>query len=87
MNKRRGHLLVNIGYGNAVVSPKVIAIPAPGSASMLRRRDDEKERGMPADAVLRSIALSIVITDRDRPILTADLTETPAERLSGGGAA
>lgn len=39
------HNLLNIGFGNMVVSGRVVAIVAPSSAPMKRLKDDAREGG------------------------------------------
>jgi extracellular matrix regulatory protein A len=82
LNKRREHLLVNIGNGSMVMSSKVIDILAPEAAPLRRQKDDARERNMLVDAAQGSI----VITDSDHAILSAVQVETLAQRFSGGDA-
>ena len=84
MNRRQENLLVNIGYGNMVMSSKVVAILLPESAPMRRLKDDAKERNMLIDATQGRRTRSIIITDSDHVILSAVQVETLTQRFYGG---
>jgi regulator of extracellular matrix RemA (YlzA/DUF370 family) len=77
--------LVNIGYGNMVMSSKVVAVLSPESAPMRRLKDDARERKMLLDATQGRKTRSIIITDSDHVILSAVQVETLMQRFSGKG--
>jgi regulator of extracellular matrix RemA (YlzA/DUF370 family) len=81
--------LLNIGYGNLVVSSRVIAIVAPGAAPMKRLRDEAAHRNKLIDSTQGRRTRSIIITDDDHVILSAINPETIASRFeaeeAGGG--
>ncbi len=77
--------LVNIGYGNMVMSSKVVAVLSPESAPMRRLKDDAKERKMLLDATQGRKTRAIIITDSDHVILSAVQVETLMQRFSGKG--
>jgi regulator of extracellular matrix RemA (YlzA/DUF370 family) len=81
--------LLNIGYGNLVVSSRVIAIVAPGAAPMKRLRDEAASRNKLIDSTQGRRTRSIIITDDDHVILSAINPETIASRFAadeaGGG--
>ena len=77
--------LVNIGYGNMVMSSKVVAVLSPESAPMRRLKDDARERKMLLDATQGRKTRSIIITDSDHVILSAVQVETLMQRFSGQG--
>ena len=84
MSRRRESTLVNIGYGNMVMSTKVVAVLSPESAPMRRLKDDANERNMLIDATQGRKTRSIIITDSDHVILSAVQVETLTQRFYGG---
>lgn len=77
--------LINIGFGNAVSSSRVIAIVTPDSSPMKRLKDEAKERGKLIDATQGRKTRSIIITDSDHVILSAIQAETITQRFLEGG--
>ena len=81
--------LLNIGYGNLVVSSRVIAIVVPSAAPMKRLRDEAAKRGKLVDSTQGRRTLSIIIMDDDHVVLSAINPETIASRFAledlGGG--
>lgn len=77
--------LINIGFGNAVSSNRVVAIVIPDSSPMKRLKDEAKERGKLIDATQGRKTRSIIITDSDHIILSALQAETITQRFSEGG--
>jgi regulator of extracellular matrix RemA (YlzA/DUF370 family) len=81
--------LLNIGYGNLVVSSRIIAIVAPSAAPMKRLRDEAAKRGKLVDSTQGRRTRSIIIMDDDHVILSAINPETIASRFAledlGGG--
>lgn len=76
--------LINIGFGNAVSSNRVVAIVTPDSSPMKRLKDEAKERGKLIDATQGRKTRSIIITDSDHVILSAIQAETVTQRFSEG---
>ena len=76
--------LINIGFGNAVASERVIAVITPQSASGKRIREEARESNMLIDATHGRKTRAIVIMDSNHIILTAMQPETIAGRLNGG---
>jgi regulator of extracellular matrix RemA (YlzA/DUF370 family) len=76
---------VNIGYGNIVMTSKVVAVLSPDSAPMRRIREDAKERKMLIDATQGRKTRAIIITDSDHVILSAVQVETLIPRFSERG--
>jgi extracellular matrix regulatory protein A len=74
--------LLNIGYGNLVMSSRVIAIVAPSAAPMKRLRDEAAKRGKLVDSTQGRRTRSILIMDDDHIILSAINPETIAARLA-----
>jgi extracellular matrix regulatory protein A len=76
-------MLMNIGFGNAVIAQRVIAVITPQSASGKRIREDAKESSLLIDATQGRKTRSIIIMDSNHIILSAMQPETLAGRLSG----
>lgn len=76
--------LLNIGYGNLVVSSRVVAIVGPGAAPMKRLRDEAAARNKLIDTTQGRRTRSIIITDDDHVILSAINPETIATRFEAG---
>ncbi len=74
--------MLNVGYGNLVLSSRVVAIVVPGSAPMKRLRDEAADRGKLVDATMGRRTRSILVTDSDHVILSAINPETIATRLA-----
>ena len=77
------NILVNIGYGNMVMTSKVVAVLSPDSAPMRRLKDEAKEQKRLLDATQGRKTRSIIITDSDHVILSAVQVETLLQRFSG----
>jgi len=73
--------LLNIGFGNTVVSSRVVTIITAGSSPMKRLKEEAKESGKLIDATQGRKTRSIIITDSDHIILSAIQAETIAQRL------
>ncbi|MBW1680081.1 MAG: DUF370 domain-containing protein [Deltaproteobacteria bacterium] len=74
--------LVNIGFGNSVVSRRVIAIISPNAAPIKRLRDEAREEKRLIDATQGRRTRSVLITDSNHVILSAVQSETIAQRFS-----
>jgi regulator of extracellular matrix RemA (YlzA/DUF370 family) len=74
--------LVNIGFGNSVVSNRVIAIIAPSAAPIKRLRDEAREDKRLIDATQGRKTRSVIITDSNHVILSAIQADTIAQRFS-----
>ena len=72
--------LLNIGFGNVVVSSRVVAIVTPSSAPMKRLKEGAREVGMLVDATQGRRTRSIIITDSNHVILSAVQAETVTQR-------
>jgi hypothetical protein len=75
--------LLNIGFGNVVVSERIVAIVGPGSAPIKRLKEDAKEQGRLIDATYGRKTRAIVVTDSNHVILSAINPETAAMRMLG----
>jgi regulator of extracellular matrix RemA (YlzA/DUF370 family) len=74
--------LVNIGFGNSVVSRRVVAIISPNAAPIKRLRDEAREEKRLIDATQGRRTRSLLITDSNHVILSAIQSETIAQRFS-----
>jgi len=74
--------LLNIGFGNSVILPKIVAILSPGSAPMKRLKDDAKAAGRLLDATQGRKTRSIIVTDSNHVILSGVQAETIALRVN-----
>ena len=76
------HNLVNVGFGNSVVSRRIVAIIAPSAAPIKRLRDEAREEKRLIDATQGRKTRSVIITDSNHVILSAIQSETIAQRFS-----
>jgi regulator of extracellular matrix RemA (YlzA/DUF370 family) len=77
--------LLNIGFGNFLVSNRVIAIISPSSAPVRRLREEAKDDRRLIDATQGRRTRSVIITDSNHVILSAVQSETIAQRFSPNG--
>jgi regulator of extracellular matrix RemA (YlzA/DUF370 family) len=76
--------LIPIGYGNAVVSQRIVAIIAPDSSPVKRLREEALSAGKLVDATHGRRTRAIIITDSDHVILSALHPETISLRFGSG---
>ncbi len=79
--------LINIGFGNVVLTDRVVAIVSPASAPMKRLKEEARERGKLIDATQGRRTRAIIVTDSDHVILSAVQAETITQRFAGEEAA
>lgn len=77
--------LVNIGFGNSVVSRRVVAIISPNAAPIKRLRDEARDEKRLIDATQGRKTRSVIITDSNHVILSAIQSETISQRFSPEG--
>lgn len=75
--------LVNIGYGNLVLSDRLVAVIGPDSAPIKRIIQDARDRGTLIDATYGRRTRAVLIADSGHVILSAIQPETVASRLGG----
>jgi len=75
--------LINIGFGNTVISSRVVAVVMPVSAPSKRLREEARNSHRLIDATHGRKTRSIIITDSNHVILSAVHAETLSQRLSG----
>lgn len=74
--------LLNIGFGNAVVAERIIAVITPSSASGKRLKDEARENNLLIDATHGRKTRSIIIMDSNHIVLSAMQPETLSNRLT-----
>ncbi|MBW1708351.1 MAG: DUF370 domain-containing protein [Deltaproteobacteria bacterium] len=77
--------LINIGFGNTIVSERIVAIVSPSSAPMKRLKDEAKEQQRLVDATHGRRTRSIIVTDSNHIVLSAVQADTIALRFAGDG--
>ena len=77
--------LINIGFGNTIVSERIVAIVSPASAPMKRLKDEAREESRLVDATQGRRTRSIIITDSNHVVLSAVQADTMAQRFNDGG--
>lgn len=75
--------LINIGFGNTVLSSRVVAVVMPTSAPSKRLREEARNSQRLIDATHGRKTRAIIITDSNHIILSAVHAETLSQRLSG----
>ncbi len=73
--------LLNIGYGNYVLSHRIVAILNPASAPMKRLREIARERNRLLDVTHGRRTRSIIVMDSEHVLLSAVQPDTIAGRL------
>ena len=74
---------VNIGFGNTVLSSRVVAVVLPNSAPSKRLREEARNAQRLIDATHGRKTRSIIVTDSNHIILSAVHVETISQRMSG----
>ena len=74
--------LINIGFGNAILAERVIAVITPASASGKRLREEAKVVDKLIDATHGRKTRALIIMDSNHIILSAMQPETIAGRLN-----
>lgn len=74
---------INIGFGNTVLSTRVVAVVLPNSAPSKRLREEARNAQRLIDATHGRKTRSIIVTDSNHVILSAVHVETISQRLSG----
>lgn len=73
--------LINIGFGNAVMAVRVIAVVNPKSSPMKKLKDEARNVGKLIDATEGRRTRAILVTDSNHVILSSVQTETLAQRF------
>jgi len=77
--------LLSVGFGNFLVSRRVVAIISPFSAPVRRLREEARDEKRLIDATQGRRTRSIIITDSNHVIMSAVQSETIAQRFSPDG--
>jgi extracellular matrix regulatory protein A len=77
--------LLNIGFGNSVVSDRIVAILTPTSSPMKRLREEARDGKRLIDATQGRKTRSIILTDSNHVILSSIMSETVAQRYISDG--
>ena len=73
---------VNIGFGNIVVTNRIVAVVSPESAPVKRIIQEAKEEKKLLDATYGRRTRAVIITDSDHIILSSIQPETISGRIS-----
>ncbi len=73
--------LLNIGFGNYVVSSRVVAIVNPTSSPMRRLREDARSDNRLVDATQGRKTRCLIITDSNHVVLSGIQAETIGQRF------
>ena len=76
--------LINIGFGNAVNTDKIVAVVSPDAAPVKRMVQSAKESGKAIDATQGRKTRSIIVTDSNHVILSSIQPDTMSQRFSSG---
>ncbi len=74
---------INIGFGNVVMSARILSVIQPTSAPIKRLKEVAKEAGRLIDATQGRRTRSIIVTDSNHVILSAVQVETITQRTAG----
>ena len=74
--------LINIGFGNAVNTAKIVAVVSPDAAPVKRLVQHAKEEGRVIDATQGRLTKAVIVTQEDHVILSALQPDTIARRFS-----
>jgi len=73
--------LVNVGYGNMVSAPRVIAIVSPEAAPIRRMVQDARDTGHVVDATCGHKTRAVLVMDSEHIVLSPLQPETVAARM------
>jgi regulator of extracellular matrix RemA (YlzA/DUF370 family) len=73
--------VLNLGFGNFVLTARIVAVVNPASSPMRRLREDARKDGRLIDATQGRKTRSLVITDSNHVILSAVQAETMRQRF------
>ncbi len=77
--------LVHIGFGNMLVSERIVAIVHPSSAPIKRLKEEAREDGRLIDATQGRKTRAVLITDSNHVVLSAIQPETIVNRYEEEG--
>ena len=74
--------LINIGFGNTVVSDRIISILSPESAPIKRVISEARDRAQLVDATYGRRTRAVIITDSGHIVLSSIQPDTIAQRFT-----
>jgi len=74
--------LINLGYNNAVVRSKVVAVVSPDAAPIKRLKDEARKNNKLIDATSGRRTRVVVVTESDHVILASVQPETIMQRFA-----
>ena len=74
--------VLNIGFDNAVVAERVVAVVAADPSPIKRLRDAALRHGKLIDATNGRRTRTVIVTDSDHVVLSSLQTETMVQRLA-----
>lgn len=74
--------LINIGFGNAVNTARIVAVVSPDAAPIKRLVQHAKEEGRVIDATQGRRTKAVIVTQEDHVILSALQPDTIVKRFS-----
>lgn len=74
--------MVNIGFGNAVNTDKIVAVVSPDAAPVKRVVQTARDSGLAIDATCGRKTRSVIVCDSGHVILSALQPETLADKLA-----
>ncbi len=75
--------LINIGFGNMIVSERIVAVVSPDSAPVKRLVQEARDLKKIVDATQGRRTRAVIVTDSGHVILSAIQPETVANRSAG----
>lgn len=76
------HRMINVGFGNAVLASRVLAVVNPKSSPMKKLKDEAREQKRLIDVTEGRRTRSIIILDSNHVILSSVQPETITMRFS-----
>jgi regulator of extracellular matrix RemA (YlzA/DUF370 family) len=76
--------LINIGFGNIVMSNRIVAIISPDSAPIKRLIQEARDKANLIDATYGRRTRAVIVTDSGHIILSSIQPETVANRFASG---
>jgi len=73
--------LINIGFGNAVMANRVIAVVNPKSSPMKKLKDEARQAGRLIDVTEGRRTRAILVLDSNHVLLSSVQTETLTQRF------
>jgi extracellular matrix regulatory protein A len=80
-NKKNSLTLISLGYNNAVVKEKIVAVVSPEAAPIKRLKEEARQSKKLIDATSGRRTRAVIITESDHVILASIHPETIAQRF------